>query len=317
MSSIHAQQLEDLHFRVLQLLQRQPDISQRDLAAQLGVSHGKMNYCMNALMAKGLVKLDNFQNSQHKFKYVYLLTPAGLAEKAALTGRFLKRKMAEYEALSGHKLDQKRVNYYRVNACVLLAAGGSGPHGGFGLAPMSPARTASEEKVSADADRAADGSAFIFTTLHRRMRLEALGAAMGLDLSSRQLSVQSADLEVGLLYDQVLETLRDASGRISDRPAQAQVKGVARIIKYLKESAAFSARFAADELEVISQILGRRPDSLEAGRLALYAEAEARRIPDEAYIRYHWERLIRDDFLMRTAAGAVYQRTWPDIFKTT
>lgn len=225
-------------------------------------------------------------------------------------------RMAEYEALSGHKLDQKRVNYYRVNACVLLAAGGSGPHGGFGLAPMSPARSSSEEKVSAEADRAADGSAFIFTTLHRRMRLEALGAAMGLDLSSRQLSVQSADLEVGLLYDQVLETLRDASGRISDRPAQAQVKGVARIIKYLKESAAFSARFAADELEVISQILGRRPESLEAGRLALYAEAEARRIPDEAYIRYHWERLIRDDFLMRTAAGAVYQRTWPDIFKT-
>ena len=99
MPSTHAQQIEDLHFRVLKLLRDKPDISQRDLAAQLGISHGKMNYCLNALMEKGLVKLQNFSNSQHRWRYAYVLTPAGLAEKAALTGRFLKRKMAEYEAL--------------------------------------------------------------------------------------------------------------------------------------------------------------------------------------------------------------------------
>ena len=99
MSSIHDQQTEDLRFRVLKLLQARPDISQRDLARQLGISHGKMNYCLKALMDKGLVKLENFQNSQHKFNYAYLLTPAGISEKAALTGRFLKRKMTEYEAL--------------------------------------------------------------------------------------------------------------------------------------------------------------------------------------------------------------------------
>jgi EPS-associated MarR family transcriptional regulator len=99
MASTHAQQIEDLKFRVLKLLHDKPDTSQRDLAAQLGISHGKMNYCVNALMEKGLVKLENFQASQHKFKYMYLLTPAGLAEKAALTSRFLQRKMAEYEAL--------------------------------------------------------------------------------------------------------------------------------------------------------------------------------------------------------------------------
>jgi EPS-associated MarR family transcriptional regulator len=99
MPSTHAQQIEDLHFRVLKLLRDRPDISQRDLAAQLGISHGKMNYCLNALMEKGLVKLQNFSNSQHRWRYAYMLTPAGLAEKAALTGRFLKRKMAEYEAL--------------------------------------------------------------------------------------------------------------------------------------------------------------------------------------------------------------------------
>ena len=99
MASTHAQQTEDLHFRVLKLLQDKPDISQRDLATQLGISHGKMNYCLNALMEKGLVKLQNFSNSQHRWRYAYVLTPDGFARKAALTSRFLKRKMAEYEAL--------------------------------------------------------------------------------------------------------------------------------------------------------------------------------------------------------------------------
>ena len=99
MSSQKAQQTEDLNFRVLRLLQDNPEISQRELADKVGVSHGKMNYCLNALIDKGLVKLENFQNSQHKLKYAYLLTPAGIAEKAKLTGRFLQRKVVEYERL--------------------------------------------------------------------------------------------------------------------------------------------------------------------------------------------------------------------------
>ena len=99
MNNKQAQQSEDLHFRVLKILQHRPDISQRDLADQLGVSHGKANYCLKALIDKGLVKLDNFSQSQHRWGYVYLVTPAGIAEKAALTGRFLQRKMTEYEAL--------------------------------------------------------------------------------------------------------------------------------------------------------------------------------------------------------------------------
>jgi EPS-associated MarR family transcriptional regulator len=98
-SSQQVQQKEDLDFRVLSLLQDKPDASQRELANQLGISYGKMNYCLNALIDKGLIKLENFQNSQHKFKYVYLLTPAGFSEKAKLTSRFLKRKVAEYKQL--------------------------------------------------------------------------------------------------------------------------------------------------------------------------------------------------------------------------
>lgn len=99
MASKHSDQVEDLHFRVLKMLQDHPDMSQRELAERLGVSNGKLHYCMKALMEKGLVKLGNFANSKHHLGYVYLLTPKGIARKAAIAGRFLKRKIAEYEAL--------------------------------------------------------------------------------------------------------------------------------------------------------------------------------------------------------------------------
>ena len=99
MASRHPELVEDLHFRVLKLLQDQPDLSQRELARVLGVSNGKLHYCMKALIEKGLVKLSNFANSKHHLGYAYLLTPAGITQKASMTGRFLKRKMQEYEAL--------------------------------------------------------------------------------------------------------------------------------------------------------------------------------------------------------------------------
>lgn len=99
MASKHSENVEDLRFRVLKLLQDQPDLSQRELAALLGVSNGKLHYCMKALIDKGLVKLGNFAHSQHHLGYAYLLTPAGIRQKAAMTSTFLRRKMAEYEAL--------------------------------------------------------------------------------------------------------------------------------------------------------------------------------------------------------------------------
>lgn len=99
MASKHPTDVEDLHFRVLKLLQEQPDMSQRELADRLGVSNGKLHYCLRALIDKGLIKFSNFAGSKHRLRYAYLLTPAGLAAKAGLTNDFLKRKMAEYEAL--------------------------------------------------------------------------------------------------------------------------------------------------------------------------------------------------------------------------
>lgn len=84
---------------LLNLLQQHPQLSQRALAKAMGVSLGKANYCLNALMEKGLVKFDNFRKNPDKRSYAYLLTPAGLEEKSRITMRFLKRKISEYEAL--------------------------------------------------------------------------------------------------------------------------------------------------------------------------------------------------------------------------
>lgn len=83
----------------MRFLEENPEMSQRDLADKLGISLGGLNYCLKAMIDKGFVKLDNFQNSKHKLKHVYVLTPAGISQKVAMTERFLKRKMAEYAAL--------------------------------------------------------------------------------------------------------------------------------------------------------------------------------------------------------------------------
>src|SRR5512141_830493 len=84
---------------ILKLVAAKPQMSQRDLAQAMGVSLGKANYCLKALMDKGLVKLENFRSNPDKRQYAYLLTPAGLEEKSRITLAFLRRKVVEYEAL--------------------------------------------------------------------------------------------------------------------------------------------------------------------------------------------------------------------------
>ena len=90
---------EDTHFRIMRILQDNPDLTQRERADKLGMSVGGLNYCLNALIDKGLVKIENFSQSKNKFGYVYLLTSKGILEKITLTSKFLQRKQAEYEAL--------------------------------------------------------------------------------------------------------------------------------------------------------------------------------------------------------------------------
>ena len=90
---------QELEFRALRILEQQPDLTQRQLAKELGVSLGKSHYLVKSLIDVGWVKLDNFQRSDNKLGYVYLLTPVGIVEKAALTMRFLARKQREHAQL--------------------------------------------------------------------------------------------------------------------------------------------------------------------------------------------------------------------------
>ena len=100
MSNVRSQQRrEDVDFRVLRFLEEHPDHSQRDMSRALGLSIGGVNYCLQALVAKGLVKMENFRTSRNKLGYLYVLTPQGIAERMSLTNRFLHRKLAEHEAL--------------------------------------------------------------------------------------------------------------------------------------------------------------------------------------------------------------------------
>ena len=90
---------DDMHYRVLALVEANPAMTQRALAAALGVSLGRVNYGLRALVEKGLIKVHNFKQSETKLAYAYLLTPIGVLEKAALTQAFLARKMQEFDAL--------------------------------------------------------------------------------------------------------------------------------------------------------------------------------------------------------------------------
>jgi len=95
---------DEYRYKILKLVENQPEISQRELARSLDISLGKANFCLKALIEKGFLKASNFRNSQNKLAYMYLLTPSGIEEKSSITVRFLKAKMQEYEAL------QKEIN---------------------------------------------------------------------------------------------------------------------------------------------------------------------------------------------------------------
>lgn len=90
---------DEYRYKVLKLLSDKPTLSQRELAGELGISLGKVNYCLKALIDVGVIKVGNFKNSRNKPAYAYLLTPSGIEEKAKVTARFLNFKLAEYKSL--------------------------------------------------------------------------------------------------------------------------------------------------------------------------------------------------------------------------
>jgi len=90
---------EEIHFDLLRRLEQNPDCTQRELSSEMGISLGKVNYCLKKLIEKGWVKAKNFHNSNNRSSYSYLLTPTGIEEKGKLTIEFLQRKIEEYEML--------------------------------------------------------------------------------------------------------------------------------------------------------------------------------------------------------------------------
>lgn len=99
---------DETHYKLLSLLQENPDISQRQLAEEMGVSVGKINYCIKALLKVGHVKLNNFARSKNKLGYVYVLTPKGVKEKAQVTLRFLELKQVQYDQIQKEIVDLQR-----------------------------------------------------------------------------------------------------------------------------------------------------------------------------------------------------------------
>ena len=90
---------KDELLKILREVEKNPKISQRELAANVNFSLGKLNYCLNSLKIKGLIKMKNFQNNKKKIRYIYILTPKGLAKKTSMAINFLKRKMKEYDEI--------------------------------------------------------------------------------------------------------------------------------------------------------------------------------------------------------------------------
>jgi EPS-associated MarR family transcriptional regulator len=109
---------DEYRYKILKELQNSPDISQRELAKRLNISLGKVNFCLKALIEKGLVKAENFKKNTNKVGYLYLLTPKGIEAKLTLTQRFLQRKIKEYEALE-QEIEQLRMEAQKHNSAPL------------------------------------------------------------------------------------------------------------------------------------------------------------------------------------------------------
>ena len=103
------------HFEILRKISKKPEVSQRQLASELGFSLGKLNYCLKELQHKGLVKIQNFKKNDKKINYLYVLTPQGISSKAKLTIIFMKRKIEEYDELKSEIINHENIKINHFN----------------------------------------------------------------------------------------------------------------------------------------------------------------------------------------------------------
>jgi aminoglycoside phosphotransferase (APT) family kinase protein len=215
----------------------------------------------------------------------------------------LPDRVAEYSTLSGHAVDEQRVWYYRLFAESTMST----LYPNEGLDSRRPGE-GDDDNVSRDI-----GNGIIYRQLHRRLWLESLAAVMGLELEPPSLPEPSELPEWHHHYAAVLGSLRTIVPRIADPLASQWTKGVARVVKYLQDLDASGRQFAELETDEIASLLGHRPDSLRQGREDLADAARAGKVGDDAYVRYMWHKVLRDDHLMRHASGALHERTWPAV----
>lgn len=212
----------------------------------------------------------------------------------------LPDRLAEYAELSGHELDEQRIWYYRVFAETTMAT----------LRSPEPPRPPGSVPETVNRDY---GNALIYTQLHRRLWVEALNVVMNLGLEPPEPPAHVEYPEWDHLYAEALGMLRTVTPRIADPLASRWVKGVARILRHLREIDASGDELAQLEREDISALLGQPCSSLAEGRAALEEANRAGRVSDEDYVRYWWNRVMRDNYLKRTALGVLSTRPWPPL----
>jgi aminoglycoside phosphotransferase (APT) family kinase protein len=210
----------------------------------------------------------------------------------------LPDRLAEYAELSGHPIDAGRIWYYRVFAETTMAT-------------LRPPRSRPREKGGTPTQDV--GNQLLYGQLHRRLWLEALNEVMGLGLRRPEPPGAVQPEPWHHLYEDALGMLAAVTPRIGDPLAAQWTKGVARILRYLEAADAAGRTCAARERDEIAAALGARPDSVAAGRAALAEASRNGSITDDDYIRHVWNQVMRDDFLMKSASGALHERTWPPL----
>ncbi len=217
-------------------------------------------------------------------------------------------RLHEYEELSGNPIDEARVRYYRVMAETKLQV-------------MSHRGPRSDEDAAGGGDGSGGGgggndigNGFIYQVLHRRLWLEALASANGLELTPAEAPQARAPRDSDWMYDAVLTQLRDVIvPRTTDPLALARGKGVARIVKYLARVDTYGPSYEDCELRDLATLLGRRPDSVLQGRVAAAAAVAAGAISQQDYILTLWRRIARETELARPSMGVLADRHWPPL----
>ena len=217
-------------------------------------------------------------------------------------------RLREYQALSGNVIDEARVRYYQVMAeTKLQVMSHRGP-------PVDDGDGVTGGSRGGDAGGNDVGNGFIYQVLHRRLWLEALAAANGLELAPVEEPQARDPRDSDWMYDAVLTQLRDVIvPRTTDPLAQARGKGVARIVKYLARVDAYGPYYEECELRDMATLLGRRPGSILQGRADAAAAVAAGSVSEQHYILMLWRRTARETELARPSMGVLADRHWPSL----